>query len=538
MENPADDFDYGTTIESFFQWINADNTTCYFHNLKFDGHFIMDWLMKQGYTHEVEQGPTGKGTFKTLISAMGMFYSLTVYWRNGKMTEFKDSLKKIPMPVEAIAKSWNLEEGKGEIDYKATRPKGYEPTVAEWDYVRRDVLIVALAMQEILAEGMTRLTVGSDSLAEYKSLIGTKLFDKLFPVLDDDMDDEIRRAYRGGFTYVADRYRGYRTRSGLVLDVNSLYPSVMARMLLPYGEPEFVEGVVTPTEDHPLTIFSITFTAKLKPDHVPCIQIKGSSMFGETDYLKVIKEPTTLMVTDIDWKLYQDHYDIEVQEYGGGWRFKGAYGMFDSYIDKWSAIKEAATGGKREIAKLHLNTLYGKFATNPNVTSKYPVLEDGMVKLKMGVLEKRRPVYTAMGVFITSYARDLTVRAAQENYDTFAYADTDSLHLLTDTIPTSIDIHPTRMGAWKHEYDFAEAYYIRPKAYLEKHHAGYHPKSCVAGCAEVHYTNAFAGLPRKVSKKLVFDDLVHGRNLKGKLYPTVTSGGIVLTDYPYVLKLH
>lgn len=455
---------------------------------------------------------------------MGKFYSITVRWNNGHHTEFRDSLKKLPMSVSRIAQAFKLEQGKGEIDYDAYRPVGHVITEQEADYLRRDVVIVAEAMQEVLASGMTKLTVASDSLAEYKRLTGAKHFTRLFPVLNDDMDAEIRRAYRGGFTYADDRFSKRRVGAGLVLDVNSLYPSVMKNRPLPWGEPEYVDGRVEPTDKRPLTIFSVTFTATIKPDHIPCIQIKGSSMFQGTEYLKEVSEPTTLMVTNVDWALYNDHYDIDVLAYGGGWRFHAAEGMFDRYIDKWSKVKETETGGKREIAKLHLNSLYGKFASNPNVTSKIPVLENGAVKLVRGEDETRPPVYTAVGVFITSFARDLTIRAAQANYSTFAYADTDSLHLLTTEVPDAIDVHPTRIGAWKLEYHFAEAFYVRPKAYLERHHDG-------------TYTNRMAGVPESVSRTLTFDDLVDGKILHGKLSPKSVPGGVILKDVPFELKI-
>src|SRR5690606_33639890 len=127
-----------------------------------------------------------------------------------------------------------------------------------------------------------------------------------------------------------------------------------------------------------------------------------------------------------------------------------------------------STGGQREIAKLHLNSLYGKFASNPNVTGKIPILENDKVRFVSGEPATKEPVYTAAGVFITSYARGLTIRAAQQSYGVFAYADTDSLHLLSDTVPDGVDIHPTRMGAWKFEYAFSEAHFVRAKVYLEK----------------------------------------------------------------------
>lgn len=514
----------GTELEAFLDRLIDEESTVYFHNLKFDGHFIIYWLLMNDYEHVTTDERPSPGSFKTLISDMGMFYSITVRWENGRTTEFRDSYKKIPLRLKNVAKAFKFEEGKGEIDYKKKRPVGHKLTAEEVDYLRRDVSIIAKAMNEVLASGMTKLTVASDSLAEYKRLTGSKTFMRLFPVMSETMDAEIRRAYRGGFTYADKRHSGRVTGSGLVLDVNSLYPSVMYAQPLPYGLPEYVDGIVKPTADRPLTVFSITFTAKLKRDHVPCIQIKGSSIFAATAYLTEIKEPTTLMMTNVDFALYNDHYDMQILSYGGGWRFQATTGMFDDYIDKWSKIKETETGGKREIAKLHLNSLYGKFASNPNVTSKVPVLQDGAVKLVRGADDKRPPVYTAVGVFITSYARDLTIRAAQQNFPSFAYADTDSLHLLTDEVPTTIDVHPTRMGAWKLEYRFDSAYYIRPKAYLERKIDG-------------TYENHIAGVPEDVVSPLTFSDLIDGRILHGKLHPKSVPGGIVLKDVPFELKL-
>ena len=308
-----------------------------------------------------------------------------------------------------------------------------------------------------------------------------------------------------------------------MLDVNSLYPHIMYTSQLPYGEPEFVPGKVDPSNDRPLTIFSITFVAKLKPNHIPCIQVKGSNRFVETEYLSEIKEPTTLTITNIDFELYNKHYDLEVLEYHGGWRFRAARGMFKTYIDKWSKIKAESTGGKREIAKLFLVSLYGKFASNPLVKSKIPYFENDEVKFALGVEEERAPVYTPVGVFITSHARHLTISAAQRSYLVFAYCDTDSLHLFTDTAPAWLDIDPNKMGAWKLEYSFDEAYYIRAKAYLERHGDT--------------FTNRVAGLPERISETLTFDDLKPGTVLEGKLTPKVVPGGVVLKNVSYALKV-
>jgi hypothetical protein len=212
--------------------------------------------------------------------------------------------------------------------------------------------------------------------------------------------------------------------------------------------------------------------------------------------------------------------------WNGGWKFHGITGFFKEYIDKWMAVKENSDGGLRFIAKLHLNSLYGKFATNPDVTPKVPVLdENGVVKLVVGEEEKRNPVYTPVGVFITAYARDVTIRAAQQNYDVFAYADTDSLHLLTETDPPGLDVHPSKLGAWKYEGSFTEAIYVRAKCYCEHMSDG-------------TYSTHVAGLPESIAEKVTLDDMQHGTVWSGKLAPQRVRGGIVLSSVDFTLNIN
>lgn len=523
LDNP-DDYEQGVHIHDFMDRVAETNTVVSFHNLSHDGTFIMDWLFKNGYHHVTDNKRMPFQSFTTLISNTGKFYSITIRWKNGTNCELRDSLKKVPMSLKRAAEAFKLAELKGELDYHLYREVGYLPTPEESDYMRRDTTILANIMAQVRAQGMTRLTVASDSMAEYKELFGKTRFQKMFPVLSEAMDAEIRQAYRGGYTYESERFKQRVMPSGMVFDVNSLYPAVMYNELLPYGQPEWFSGPPRPTKSHPLVIFSVEFTATLKPDHIPIIQIKKSSVFHDSEYIKEVKEPTIMHVTDIDWKLYNEHYDITVYSYGGGWRFKAMHGLFKEYIDKWSKIKAESTGGLREIAKLHLNSLYGKFASNPNVTGKIPYLDNGVVKYRMGPQETRPPVYTAMGVFITSYARSITIRAAQTNYHTFAYADTDSLHLLTLETPAELDVHPHRMGAWKLEYTFRHALYVRAKFYLEQLRDG----SMVV---------KIAGMPEAESAKLKFADITDGHKLEGKLRPKNVPGGRVLLDESFTIKL-
>lgn len=509
----------GTTIDDFMEIISREDCDVYFHNLKFDGRFILDWLFRQGYEHTTAKR-VRSGEFSTLISSMNQFYSITVTYYNGVTVKFLDSAKKLPMSVEKIAEAFNLDIIKGEIDYHAPRPVDHALTAEEIAYIQNDVLIVARALYRQFQTGMTRMTVGADSLYDFKKGIGVKYFQRMYPVLPESMDSEIRQAYRGGFTYPDDRIKGKRVGGGSVYDVNSLYPFIMRERPLPYGLPDYFPAM--PPDMDKQFIVSITLAGSVKANHIPCIQIKKSSLFNSREYIREINEPVTLVCTSVDLDLWQRHYDLDILSWNGGYSFRSNTGVFNEFIDKWMQVKKEHTGGLRAIAKLQLNSLYGKFATNPDVTGKVPVFEDDLVRLVDGEPETRDPVYTAVGCFITAHAREYTISAAQANYDTFAYADTDSLHLLTTDPPVGVTVDPDELGAWKHEYDFTEATFIRAKQYLEQK---------TNGETEAH----FAGMSNAVAMNLTLDQIGPGTVVQGSLKQMTVPGGAVLVPRDFTL---
>lgn len=510
---------YGTDIESFFDHISSERQICYFHNLKFDGSFILDYLLKNGFTHTSSYSPR-KNQFTTIIDSTGKFYQIEVKFPNNITVKFADSLKKLPMSVREIAATYQLDESKGDIDFDKDRPVGYIPTDEELDYVRRDVKIVSDALSVMFSERMTGLTISSDSLREFKRLVG-KNYLPMFPKLDLETDQNIRKAYRGGWVYVQKEYQQKRVGRGSVYDVNSLYPSVMYNELMPYGSP-----LITDTDEvlggYPLRIIAREVVGKLRDGFVPCIQLRGSSHFLAVEYTTEIKEPTLLFGTHIDWELWNVHYDLTYTQDFGVYHFKGAHGLFNKYIDKWTEVKMNSTGGMRHIAKLHLNSLYGKFGANPLVSSKEPYLDGDVVKFRTTDAEERSPVYLPVAIFTTAYARQKTVTAAQNNYDRFLYADTDSLHLLGTDPPRNVDVDPNELGKWAHEYDFDEGLFLRPKQYGER--VG---DECVV---------KLAGAPRGITSGMTLDHMVDGASFHGKLVPARVPGGVILRDTTFTIK--
>lgn len=544
----------GNDIDSMFEFLKNKNSIVYFHNLKFDGEFILSYLLNNGYKYS-ENG--GDKTFKTLITDDGLFYSITVIFekknKKYKKVTFYDSLKKLPFKVSVIAKAFELADEKGIIDYKAHREKGHILTDEEKDYIIKDCRIVAQALKIQFEKGLTKMTNASDAMNFYKNLIGKNTFEKWFPVLPVELDLDIRRAYKGGFTYLMSKYRNKRVYGGKVYDVNSLYPWVMYNCVLPYGYPMYFEGQYQQNEKYPLYICKIECEFKLKKGHIPCVQLKNNRAFVETEYLESSNgEIVEMVLTSVDLKLLLDHYDTPYIKYINGYMFKGVSGMFKTYIDYWMHIKETTTGAMRQLAKLMLNSLYGKFATNPKARKKIPVLDsDGIVRYELDEPEMRDPVYTAMGCFITAYAREKTIRTAQEHYDRFIYADTDSLHLAGTDTPDGLDIHPTKLGCWKDEGTFTDSYYIRAKTYMETMIV-YIPDSVQNYCRAMKKTFDIyrtpdgiqttetkvtcAGMPDNVKEKVTYDNFKSGSTFDGKLMPRRFRGGVVLVETTFTIK--
>lgn len=540
IEEPSH-VEVGNSIESFFERIKKEaNPYIYFHNLKFDGEFLIFHIMKNlGFEH-VESKEKRTGTFSTLISDMGLFYQIEVYFEVGKKTKkvtFIDSLKIINQSVESMPKTFKIPENKLEIDYNAPREKGHILTGEEEAYIKNDVVIVAKALSYLFNMGLTKMTAGSNALSEYKEITRLNRFRSLYKPLNYEIDKDIRRAYRGGFTYLNPVYKNKEVKEGEVLDVNSLYPSVMYKEMLPFGEPFFYEGEYVEDKVYPLYIQRLTCSFKIKDGKIPTIQIKHSR-FVDNEYLTDSgEEPVALTLTNVDLKLFLEQYDVWDLHYESGWKFKAMRGLFTEYIDKWIKVKNEATisgnKGIRQVAKIMLNSLYGKFATSLDVQSKIPYLENDIVKYKLGEKSTKDGVYLPMGAFITAYARDKTIRTSQSikdysikkyGVDMYCYSDTDSIHTILpiEELKQFCEIDDVELGKWKHESHFERAKFIRQKTYLEE----------IDG--EIQIT--CAGLPQRCYDQVTWDNFKEGMKVEGKLTFTHVKGGVILKETEFTIK--
>lgn len=551
----TDEFFQGKSIEDFHRFIRKQSAKAsiniHFHNLKFDSEFLIYYLMKIGYTHSTES-KLYPNQFSTLISDMRVYYSMKICTGVRRFVHVFDSLKVIPLRVDMIPKAFNLPYKKLSIDYNLKRPKGYEPTDQEILYLKADCQIVAKALNTLKDRGMTKMTAASNSLHSFKAGEPEELFRRRFPILEPEVDQDIRASYRGGYTYCNPTYQGLLVEHGNVFDVNSLYPYVMRHKLLPFGEPIRYAGEYEPDVSYPLYIQMIRCQFKIKPGYVPMIQLRNSRFHRQNEYVEDSEIIENIMLTSVDLEMFMEHYEVKFLEYIGGYKFRGSTTIFADFIDYWMNVKVTAeqegNKGLRYIAKLQMNSLYGKWATSPHVRSSIPVFdrEGDMVKYVSGADELKDPLYIPLASFITSYARQETITAIQNNFDRFLYCDTDSVHMIGE--PIGLRVHASDLGAWKHEMVMLKGKFLRPKCYMEY---GYDPKDPT----KIEQKVTVAGMSDRIHDSVTFDnfeldtvftdDPTHAEPGKKVVYigsefmnlrPLRVSGGVCLLKKDYTLR--
>lgn len=561
------------SIEETFDYFShmKGNQVLYYHNLKFDGAFWLDYLItKKGFNQAYDKTGIGQyditwkkdkdmynNTFKYSISDKGMFYTIVIKVNN-KFIEIRDSMKLLPFSVERIGKSFGTKHKKLDMEYSGFRYAGCEITEKEQEYIKNDVLVVKEALEIMFQEGHNKLTIGSCCLSEYKNIINkntTYDYDALFPNIYeinvsretfgvDTAGDFVKKSYKGGWCYLVKGKENKVSRNGLTADVNSLYPSMMhseSGNYYPVGKPCFWNGDYIPDQalkPERYYFIKIRTRFKLKENYLPCIQIKGNFLYRGTEWLEtsdvydkatgkyydhyidkdgnVVPAYVELTLTMTDWELIQEHYELIDCEIIGGCWFYAMKGIFDEYINKYKEIKTHSKGAKRESAKLFLNNLYGKLASSKDSSFKVAYVKDDKSIGFVTVHEyEKEPGYIPCGSAITSYARNFTIRAAQKNYrgkdkSGFIYADTDSIHcdLSPDDIK-GIKVHPTDFCCWKLESCWDNAIFVRQKTYIE--HVTHED---VEKIENPYYNVKCAGMPQK-SKDLFILSMTGKADIRG-----------------------
>ena len=346
------------SLDEFMDYIfTLNRPLIYFHNLKFDGTFILDWLCRhlnfqnvvgENENLEVEQMPPN--SYRYSISAkMGQWYTMNIKTKE-TLIEIRDSYKLMPFSLKAIGQGFKTEHQKLEMEYKGRRYAGCYITPEEMEYIKNDVLVLIEALEIMYKDNHNRLTIGACCMNEYKnSLIGTgqetletlpcgeyrfffdaykrgmrfnQEWDRWFPdIYDNNLPEEygaetegeyVRKAYRGGWCYLVKGKEGKVFHNGTTADVNSLYPSVMhseSGSRYPVGCPTFWKGNIPSICERDDIYYFVRFTCRfvIKRDMLPFVQIKHNMLYCGTE---------SLMTSDIliDGKYYDKYISTDSEE--------------------------------------------------------------------------------------------------------------------------------------------------------------------------------------------------------------------------------
>lgn len=296
--------------------------------------------------------------------------------------------------------------------------------------------------------GLLGMTIGGVALRDY---IGGDYVRHLrrFPQIDDT---DMRTAYLGGFGLS----KPGMYKDCVSLDVNSMYPHIMATERLPYGEPEQYSGAYEHDTRYPLTIETRICRLDLKPGGFPVLTAETikAYRYGRHDRrIETTDGYVRLTLTGVDWEMMAENYRMSVYEVVGGWKFQASRGYFDDYVNTWFHVKQSSHGVERETAKLMLNSLCGKFGAYPATHGMAPVMRDGVLTWTPMDANGGGLRYVPVAAYVTAYGRRRLTNAIRKVGARCIYADTDGMILEGEAISAGFTVSD-ELGDWKTDYRY------------------------------------------------------------------------------------
>lgn len=538
------------------------------HNLKFDGDFVIYWLLKDGI-----------GSIKNEIRE-NVLYSFTAEWDGIEIT-FRDSLKIFPQRAEKIGELYGIPKLLGEWDYNKYRAENDVITGDEWQYVYHDVMIISRALADYRSQGYVENTQAAiaynDRLRrtypKFRKTLARSLREKdydrfiaSFPrditPLPFKLHSHLLMAYFGGISYLNPKYACKDLRNVWSYDVHSMYPDKMRNAWLPVGKPLIIEK---PTQEEALRLIKTYrcviadishLTIRLKSaDHFPVLMFPTLSLTSVRMEGKIIScEDEDAVLTGLDIRMMMSEYDIESMEITRIYFFQAKKGHYADFVDYWMNIKtkadevlndpdsseeeKSAAKTRRALAKVMMNASYGKDGTKleREVKKTYFDADTGLLESDSDVEIADIEYYLPSAIFICATARWQLWSAVRLVREYFVYCDTDSIKVTEEgarilEASPDFDIDEYRLGAWGFEGIYETARFVRQKTY------SYTQKN-KKGVFERHYT--VCGAPDGIKKKMKIDDFkpgmkitvdeLHESGLQGRLLPVRVKGGVILEE--------
>lgn len=376
-------------MDSMFEHI-VDNkiNQVYFHNLSFDGDFIMQYLIKNDYVYVdspmYDRATLSNGEWTWMCDSGGSIYSIEVLI-GGHKFEFRCSYKVLNAPISRLGKmissEYGIEFAKEEIDYDEYYHFDDKKEVPEelLSYLKKDIDIALYSMLLLSDNYEVKATAASTSKNAFIDYYGKEEFVKDFGgslfniqtresevhnVLTHKQFDHISKSYSGGRVFIRPGGQDvlYENINGVSTDLVSSYPGIMKELKMPYGSPlhsppvgfDFIELVT-------VKIYSAT---KNDPEMPSFLKDKTKSSRFDTHYTDTVYDTTYVMWRE-ELEFLEKHYTVKYDIYHSESLFFRVKKTFEEYINHIKKLKMSSEGALRDIYKLIINAFYGKFGEKP-----------------------------------------------------------------------------------------------------------------------------------------------------------------------------
>jgi len=362
---------------------------------------------------------------------------------NNKVLEFRDSFALLPVSLKNLTIDYDVEHKKLQMDYNL----GIGDARFK-EYFRNDLM----GLYEVLEQSRELLNSYTIAQATMKNYL-TNFYKQKISNYSFKIDNLFRNGYYGGRVEIF-KMRGENLH---YYDINSLYPSVMYESEYPLIASNNIEYV----NEYVRNRLGYYFVKVSVPDndYIPLLPYRdkeGKLLFPQGTWQGWYYSP------EIE-KALQLGYSIKVYR---GYVFKHTGYIFRDFVNHYYDIKKHSTGAKRFIAKLMLNSLYGKFGQHRELDT-FEVSEDSpymylpyLNLARVKTISYAKYIHSEIAGLITSYARlklySLFERAGKEN---IYYCDTDSI-ITSRELSTS-----DALGDIKNEDNIKTFIAINPKVY-------------------------------------------------------------------------
>ena len=428
---------------------NISNICIYIYNASFEWSFILPYLLSNGYKFKESIEEDDEKVFSSITtkSVSSVWEARIKIGKKNGIILIRDLAKLYGGGLEAMAKAFNLDTQKGEIDYTKNRlhykdKNGneipYIPTRDEKEYCFNDTRIIVEVLLKTI-QNNDKDFFNSLSMAGYsvkqllkagypRSYYPYKEFRKDYPALSEKESDFIRKGFAGGLCYAVEDYQFKEVKKVLHIDAKQMYPSMIYLYPHPYGEGEYFTG-------KPTAIFKSASMCHVRISYTKALLHSVIALIG----IPFIDD-LELWLWDFEIPLMYKIYKGLKIEYIEGYTYKLKFLPWRKQVKRNFDLREEAKkkGDSYNVLRYKLlnnSGAYGKFVERPhNLIFKNYINEDNIID---SLVEEKSEIkinakYTYIPLCsITARARVCLIETALLfGIENLLYFDTDSIFCL------------------------------------------------------------------------------------------------------------